>query len=1052
MKLFCGNLSIMAKSTVSAIDALQLMYDFQSQENEARGQPAPNCTDVSYAKYVDGMKRTEKVSGTDSKAGDQFGRLWTYQTCREFGWYQTCESGSNCPYTQGYNTINWALELCRLLFDMSPGDVLHNIDKTNQFYGGAAYPGATHTVFPNGEVDPWHWESTLVGEDPTVDTIFVKGASHCEWMHAVKPGMAGMLIEAKKAIQNKIASWLPVAESAKDTTPEKTKEVKPGKAETKDPELGKDAKEKPKDTKAAKLKENKLSKFLLATESEITSHLQAWLQKGANDANFDVQIKQHLDQKSSKVKELSKVQQECLVQSDHLPVLERVQLGELSETVNVLVWNTLEFPSLNTETLVVDGISPYCSEIVRERALLLEAMSSEPVILGHTMHIWSKICDALSADSSAVVLLQELNHDVANKARYCLETARDCAEMVRHVKAVIMRSWTALFSHANQDSSKCNAITAIVSQQAFEETTQVEIVENKKTRFFMAARRKETWFVSCHVPLVTGKKLPPGINEDRPEAARLSRGPEKLPVFQDVATKVLEQLVGELLSPGKILIAGGDWNGNVYEVHTMVSNKETAEDVESEVKLAQWAATRRDLFPDQVCAALGRMHESVSAPWSKTIEPAKVCSSLRDAEFDMESLESRPYASGSMAEVYFGRLRDGTEVAVKCMRPGVKHLLEADLAWLLRLSSWADSMAPLRLLHLGKAVEEFCEHVQMQTDFRTEASHLEQFQCNFKELAFIRFPSPLYASQELLVLSREMGKELSRVFRDAVAFGQQSVDQSSSLQQHAEDIRSILGVPQEVSQRIANDSLSAYMRMIFKDQFIHGDLHPGNVMVKLEEGSSPDVEEATTTESTSRLDRLTKRLRSAARSYSPPFQLIILDAGLAIPLPRDKVEALRSLALAIIYGDFYRAADILYQQSPDTSQCQDPQGFKNGLAKAFRDCRRQVYEDGFVQVSDSVLEALRLVRHYNVGLDTTLTWTLLGMLSIEGSARQLDPEVDCARAATRYILNMPSLWNELRSHSWHTSRHMFAEMFLTWLGIDYWEWRNSSPIFQNFKM
>lgn len=269
MKLFCGNLSIMSKSTVSAIDALQLMFDFQSQENEARGQAAPECTDASYAKYVDGMKRTEKVSGTDPKAGDQFRRLWTFQTCNEFGWYQTCETGSNCPYTQGFNTIHWALDICNLLFDMSPGDVLHNIDKTNQFYGGAAYPGATYTVFPNGEVDPWHWESTLVGEDPTVDAIFVKGASHCEWMHAVQPGMPGMLIEAKKAIQNKIASWLPMA---KDTTPEATKQVKPLKAETKDPEPAKDAKEKP--TKAEMPKANKLSKFLLATESEITSHLQ----------------------------------------------------------------------------------------------------------------------------------------------------------------------------------------------------------------------------------------------------------------------------------------------------------------------------------------------------------------------------------------------------------------------------------------------------------------------------------------------------------------------------------------------------------------------------------------------------------------------------------------------------------------------------------------------------------------------------------------------------------------------------------------------------------
>eukprot|EP00438_Fugacium_kawagutii_P022345 Skav233111 [mRNA] locus=scaffold1342:259085:262420:- [translate_table: standard] len=110
-------------------------------------------------------------------------------------------------------------------------------------------------------------------------------------------------------------------------------------------------------------------------------------------------------------------------------------------------------------------------------------------------------------------------------------------------------------------------------------------------------------------------------------------------------------------------------------------------------------------------------------------------------------------------------------------------------------------------------------------DFRTEASHLEQFKCNFKELeASIRFPSPLYASQELLVLSREMGKELSRVFRDAVAFGQQS-DASGSLQQHAADVRSILGVPQEPLV----DRLSAYMRMIFHDQFIHGVQVPSGI-------------------------------------------------------------------------------------------------------------------------------------------------------------------------------------------------------------------------------
>ena len=44
------------------------------------------------------------------------------------------------------------------------------------------YPNTTRTIFPNGEVDPWHWESVLEHPNPEIDTIFIKGASHCEWM------------------------------------------------------------------------------------------------------------------------------------------------------------------------------------------------------------------------------------------------------------------------------------------------------------------------------------------------------------------------------------------------------------------------------------------------------------------------------------------------------------------------------------------------------------------------------------------------------------------------------------------------------------------------------------------------------------------------------------------------------------------------------------------------------------------------------------------------------------------------------------------------------
>ena len=82
-------------------------------------------------------------------------RLWEYQTCTEFGWYQTCETGTNCPYAQGYldcrvgakwpgfNVLQWNLDLCKLLFGIEPAEVMANMAATNRFYGGSSFPNAT---------------------------------------------------------------------------------------------------------------------------------------------------------------------------------------------------------------------------------------------------------------------------------------------------------------------------------------------------------------------------------------------------------------------------------------------------------------------------------------------------------------------------------------------------------------------------------------------------------------------------------------------------------------------------------------------------------------------------------------------------------------------------------------------------------------------------------------------------------------------------------------------------------------------------------------------
>eukprot|EP00434_Breviolum_minutum_P036567 symbB.v1.2.032401.t1/scaffold3828.1/size49577/4 len=205
IKLLCGNLSSMRKAVPSDLDALVLLQQYQQKEMEISGIAPEPCIDVSWQSYLDSMKIIEKHDDATN-----FFRLWTYQLCTEWGNFITCDEESNCPFTRGYNTMELWFEMCQEVYNISKADVLENVRRTNAFYGGTKFPEGSHVIFPNGEVDPWHWLSVLVPPRHDVDTIFVKGASHCEWMQAEWESMPEAHRSSKISIQRKIEYWLQV--------------------------------------------------------------------------------------------------------------------------------------------------------------------------------------------------------------------------------------------------------------------------------------------------------------------------------------------------------------------------------------------------------------------------------------------------------------------------------------------------------------------------------------------------------------------------------------------------------------------------------------------------------------------------------------------------------------------------------------------------------------------------------------------------------------------------------------------------------------------------
>ncbi len=162
------------------------------------------CSDVSYADEIKALKNDTLVAGGD--------RSWLYQTCTEFGFYQTCDPGSGCIFTSQphLNTLQSNFDMCEEVFNVSATTTEQRIRFSNNFYGGDKPLGAARIMYPNGKIDPWHAASIV---PPSVDPVnlpalMVAGASHHFWTHPEKSTDAPEIVKARQTIKSQVKAWL----------------------------------------------------------------------------------------------------------------------------------------------------------------------------------------------------------------------------------------------------------------------------------------------------------------------------------------------------------------------------------------------------------------------------------------------------------------------------------------------------------------------------------------------------------------------------------------------------------------------------------------------------------------------------------------------------------------------------------------------------------------------------------------------------------------------------------------------------------------------------
>ncbi|KAJ1419680.1 hypothetical protein B484DRAFT_364998 [Ochromonadaceae sp. CCMP2298] len=385
------------------------------------------------------------------------------------------------------------------------------------------------------------------------------------------------------------------------------------------------------------------------------------------------------------------------------------------------------------------------------------------------------------------------------------------------------------------------------------------------------------------------------------------------------------------------------------------------------IKFGQWAGMRTDLFRPSICAELAQL-QAGAQEHSLGHTRATLLRVLGPHWEEVLSLEG-VVGSGCVAQVYRGRLRKGAlrEVAVKVLHPNMRQSMERDLRLMGVAAAAAEAVGqallsptpPLVCVDLSQSVREFSRFMRSQLDLRDEARSLQHLGGNFSSHKWrtrVVVPRPgceqLLPHCEVLVESFHEGEPMTQVLAN--------ITDARSPHKHAS---------------IAALGLDVILKMLFEDNFIHADMHAGNLFVQ----------------------------RAASRPV-----LVLLDAGLTIELhPQDRKNFI-ALFKAVVENDGREAARLMMASAPSGGGDGDggvvrAEEFEYEMAALVDEVHKQGLSLGAVSVGQLLAQVLGLCYRHHVQLESRFVSVVVAIMLAEGMGRRLDPEVDIIKRAAPHI-------------------------------------------------
>lgn len=372
------------------------------------------------------------------------------------------------------------------------------------------------------------------------------------------------------------------------------------------------------------------------------------------------------------------------------------------------------------------------------------------------------------------------------------------------------------------------------------------------------------------------------------------------------------------------------------------------------VKFGQLLSTRPDLIPSDIVEELNQLQDNV-APFNSDTFKKLVEQALGDSVENLFlSYDNHPLASASVAQVHTAILKDGTNVIIKAVRPGIEKIIEKDIGLLHLVATFVEQFSPQgKRLKPVEIIDDYRMTVFDELNLNKEAANASQLRRNFSSSKL------LYVPEVYWDYTRENVMVMERIYGIAVTNLDQLKAQNTDL------------------KLLAERGVEVFFTQVFDHNFFHADMHPGNVFVSHDDPRQP--------------------------SY------IAVDMAIVGSLTREDQYYLARNLIAMFRRDYRQVAElhVLSGWVPKHTSI-------SGFESAIRTVCEPIFEKPLKDISfgQALITLFKTAQRFDMPIQPQLVLLQKTLLNIEGLGRQLYPELNLWDTAHPYL----EKWIKARYH------------------------------------